>query len=39
MTVAPRALSNCTVIDPTPPAAAETATVSPGPALTARTAA
>ena len=39
MARAPRTWTSCTVIDPTPPAAAETTTVSPGPAPTARTAA
>ena len=39
MTLAPRMRSSCTAIEPTPPAAAETTTVSPGCGSTAATAA
>src|SRR5579875_3864845 len=39
ITVAPARLASCTVIEPTPPAAPETTSVSPGRSATARTAA
>src|SRR5580692_3220385 len=37
ITVAPARLASCTAIEPTPPAAPETTTTSPGPTLTAWT--